>query len=80
MKKLEKPILANGETTGHAHRIDGAVDVFECEDGTRQFENRQPVMVVHEEHNPVEVPTGKHESGIVQEYDHFAEEARRVQD
>lgn len=37
-------------------------------------------VVVHEEHYPVEVPPGDYQVGRVREYDHFAEEARRVID
>jgi hypothetical protein len=80
MKKLEKPVLAEGEVTGHAHRIDAPIDVFEAADGTRIFENSSPVTVRHEEHGAVEIPAGEHISGIVVEYDHFAEEAKNVQD
>ncbi len=80
MKRLQKPILAEGEVTGHAHQIDAAVDVFEADDGTRVFANSVPVTVKHEEHGAVEVPAGSHVSGKVVEYDHFAEESKQVPD
>ena len=36
--------------------------------------------ITHEEHGPVRVPQGEYRVTRVQEYDHFAEEARRVVD
>lgn len=81
MKKLNKPVLAEGEATGHAHRLNDNVDVFECEDGTRQFELNKPTELLHEEHNPIKLPNSiVFNSGIVQEYDPFEEEVRKVQD
>ena len=80
MKKLSRPVLAEGEVTGHAHVIDAEVEVFEKDDGTRIFENSQPVTVRHEEHGPVEVLPGKYISGKVVEFDHFEEDVRKVQD
>lgn len=72
-------VLAEGEVTGHAHTIAEDVGLFEV-DGVLYMENKDPVTVTHEEHGPVEVPAGTWEIGIVQEYDHFAEEARKVRD
>jgi hypothetical protein len=77
-KKLEKPILAEGETTGHAHVIEG-VEVFE-EEGIREFATKTPATVKHEEHKTVEIPSGNWQSDKVVEYDHFAEEAKKVRD
>ena len=37
-------------------------------------------VVTHEEHNAITIKKGDYEIGIVQEYDHFAEEARNVAD
>lgn len=76
MKKLDKRVLAEGEVTGHAHRVE--VDVFEDEQGLRHFQGRTPLT--HEEHKRIEIPSGKWVSGRVREYDHFSEEARNVID
>ena len=81
-KRLQEPILADGETTGHAHRVisEKPVEVYELDNGLREFLVEEPVTIVHEEHGKIEIPTGEYTSGIVREYDHFAEEARRVID
>ena len=73
-------VLADGEVTGHAHVIqDPNVKMFNL--GNKMFmECSKTVTVVHEEHNPIEIPAGTYEIGRVQEYDHFTEEARQVRD
>ena len=76
MKKLERPVLADGEVTGHAHVVDQ--DVFELDDGARTFSGATTVK--HEEHGPITIPEGDWASDKVLEYDHFAEEAKKVQD
>lgn len=77
-KKLDKRILAEGEATGHAHRV--GVDVYEDDKfpGVLFFDGK--TTVTHEEHKPITLPDKKWASGKVREYDHFAEEARNVQD
>ena len=76
-------ILARGEATGHAHRLDAATDglLYETSDG-RLFLRVGPqgARITHEEHRPVVVPQGEYVIGRVREYDHFAEEARQVRD
>lgn len=83
-KKLERPVLAEGEVTGHAHVLDASgVNVFEIDGGVREFHAMKDITIRHEEHAPVTVPpspTGDYQSGIVQEYSPFDEEARNVQD
>lgn len=79
-KKLEKPILADGEATGHAHRLLSDVAVYEREDGLREFELGTDTDLSHEEHDTITLPPGEYLSGQVREWDSFAEEARRVQD
>jgi hypothetical protein len=80
-KKLERPVLADGETTGHAHVLDTCdVNVFEMDNGTREFSLSDITTVKHEEHKPIDIPKGDWVSDKVMEYDHFAEEAKKVQD
>lgn len=79
MKKIDS-ILAEGEVTGHAHRLTVKTDVMERDDGVREFAIDTDVDLVHEEHGTVTLPAQEYESGIVREYDHFAEEARQVAD
>jgi hypothetical protein len=80
VKKLDRPVLAEGEVTNHFHVIDAPATVFDMENGTREFSVDSSVTVRHEEHGPIDIPAGDYASGIVQEYDHMAEEARQVQD
>ena len=71
-------VLIRGSATGHAHRAvagalveENGVSVLTAPEGTR---------VVHEEHKPVTIPAARCAVYHAREYDHFAEEARRVQD
>lgn len=74
-------VLAEGEVTGHAHVIDKVADLeFVEKDGMFYIKNKTPVTVKHEEHKPVTIPAGTWQIRGVREYDHFAEEARRVAD
>ena len=75
-RKLDRPVLAEGELTGHAHRVD--VDVYEDEVGVREFSG--PTTVTHEEHGPIALPRDDYLADRVIETDHFADEARRVTD
>lgn len=78
--KKGRAILAYGEVTGHCHEAIGeGVEVFE-RDGMLYLSAPHGAIVKHEEHKPITVPPGNYHIGIVQEYDHFAEEARRVAD
>jgi hypothetical protein len=76
-------ILAEGETTGHAHAIVLAdypnSRLFKSASGTF-LHIHDPVVLGHEEHHAVIIPAGVHKIGIVQEVDPFSEEIRAVQD
>lgn len=76
-------VLAEGEHTGHAHVIAPpqgvAVELVE-RNGVTYLRTSGFADLVHEEHRAIEVPAGEYEVRRVQEYDHFAEEARDVQD
>ena len=82
-KKASHRILAQGEATGHAHRLEEATDglLYEATDGTLYMRvGPKGATIAHEEHRPITLPPGDYRIGRVQEYDHFAEEARRVRD
>ncbi len=72
-------VLAEGEVTGHTHRITADVDLYEV-DGVLYLKNDAPVEITHEEHHPVTVPPGKWKVGITREFDHLQQEARNVAD
>lgn len=76
MKEIKSKTLAEGETTGHAHRVQ--TQVLVRDDGVRMFEG--PTPVTHEEHGKIEVPGGKWCSDQVEEIDHITKMKRRVQD
>lgn len=122
-KKLDHLVLAEGETTGHKHKIVwGEASLFEDEGNLYLDVISERAGLAHEEHDwknklvrrgsvasfssadrayleslgidlsqnyenivkatPREtiVPRGKYKIEFVQEYDHFAEEARRIAD
>ncbi|OQY10303.1 MAG: hypothetical protein B6I28_01265 [Fusobacteriia bacterium 4572_132] len=81
MKKLQKPILAEGEVTGHMHELKSKdVEVFEREDGVRKFQLKKKTKLTHQEHNTIEVETHQNTADIVRQYDPLTEEIRRVAD
>jgi len=81
MKKVKGSVLADGEVTGHAHRLaDNTVDVWETDEGTRVFALSNDTELTHEEHNTVVLPAQDYECGIVQEYDPLEDAIRQVQD
>lgn len=83
MKKVSKGIrgfvLAEGEATGHAHVVKDGIELFEKE-GTLFINSEDKFTITHEEHKPITVEKGAYEIGIVQEYNHFAEETKNVAD
>lgn len=75
-KRIQNNVLADGEVTGHAHRVD--VPVFEGPDSTREFEGS--TTVTHEEHKPIVLPDKEWASAQVIETDHLRRLQRPVQD
>ena len=82
--KLPHAILAEGEATGHAHRVQGQnVALWETDDPDiliLDIPAGAEAIVTHEEHNQQVILPGQYERRIVREYDHFAEETRQVRD
>ena len=74
--------LADGEVTGHHHSIYGGTATLVGEDNAvdQYLKVDEESTVEHQEHNPVILPPGDYEVGIVREMDHFREEARNVMD
>jgi len=75
-------VLAEGEKTGHAHVLEArpGTTLFGLEGDDVLLHVEQESQVVHDEHGTGVVPAGDYVVRKVQEYDHFAEEARKVQD
>jgi hypothetical protein len=80
-KKLNHLTLAKGEATGHHHTItEGDAELYEHEGTMFLRVNSENATLTHQEHSAVVIPRGDYKINIVREYDHFSEEARKVQD
>jgi quercetin dioxygenase-like cupin family protein len=78
---LEHMTLAEGEATGHYHRVtEGKAELYMLTGQMYMKVLTDKAKITHEEHNPIEVPKGLYKIDIVKEYDHFAEEVREVVD
>ena len=76
-------ILVRGEATGHAHRLADATDGLLYESPNWDLylvAGARGATTIHEEHGPVTRPAGIYPIRRTQEYDHFAQAARRVTD
>jgi hypothetical protein len=73
-------VLAVGQATGHKHLALAADVQLFLHGGTLYMRTPNGTTVVHEEHGPVEIPSGDYQIGMVREYDHFGEKARPVID
>ena len=67
--KLDHLTLAEGEVTGHSHRIsNGEAELFE-RDGVLYLKVLSPTaLLIHEEHASVNIPQGDWEIRIQREY------------
>jgi len=80
-KRLNHLTLAKGEATGHHHTITrGEAELYDHEETLFLRVNSEEAEVTHQEHNTITLPRGDYQIRIVGEYDHFNEEAKRVQD
>ena len=84
--EMEQPsekgyILAEGEITGHMHRIleIGKVEMFH-KNGKRYLRVYELVDLLHEEHGKILIPPGFYEIETVKEYDPWEKYIRRVKD
>ncbi len=79
--KLNHLILAKGEKTGHCHTItEGDAELYEYEGTMFLRVNSKEAVLTHQEHDTIVIPKGDYKINIVREYDHFSEEAKKVQD
>ena len=80
-KRLEhRAVLAEGEITGHAHRLadPAAAHVFSIGADLFMEVVAESATIVHEEHGPVTIPRGSYAVRIQREYS--PKEIRRVVD
>lgn len=69
-RKLDHLTLAEGEVTGHRHRISqGEAELYE-RDGTLYLKVLSPTaLLTHEEHHPISIPQGDWMVRIQREYE-----------
>lgn len=83
-KSLKTDVLAEGEATGHMHRLVGNAQIleFKTENGTVEkfVEAKQESELVHEEHNTIQIPKGVYKVVQEREFDVIDEMAREVYD
>lgn len=76
-----KYVLAEGESTGHAHVMEaGAGVMYEDDSKALWLKVDKTADVVHEEHKAVTLDPGVYKIGIVREVDPFSEEIKKVTD
>ena len=70
-KKRNDLVLAYGEITGHAHRVesDSHAELYELEDLLFLEVFDSTARVVHEEHNTIELKPGRYRVWRQREYD-----------
>jgi len=88
-------VVAYGEATGHNHRfqfdsktmINYPVTGYVTDMGRRGETNalqyveiEKTATLIHQEHNPIQVPSGKYKVKIVREFDHIGGVTRNVVD
>jgi hypothetical protein len=82
LTKLNTNILAEGEATGHQHRLTSkTAQVFG--DGAKQqkyLSLEEPTQLVHEEHKPITIDEGTYLVIQEREFDPFGDYIRRVAD
>ena len=63
-------ILAYGEVTGHAHKVEdlAKAEVLEVGGGLYLRVGEEGVRIVHEEHAPISLPPGNYQVEIQREY------------
>lgn len=75
-----RPVLAEGEVTGHSHRIADPSTAQAFSNGSELFlqVTADHATVVHDEHRPISLPRGPYAIRIQREY--HPKEIRRVVD
>ena len=77
VKKLDHRVLAYGEVTGHAHRLDVG-ELFETRNGELYLKMKKAGKLSHEEHNTINIPKGNYR--VVHQREYTPEAIRRVLD
>jgi len=67
VQRQVSPVLAYGERTGHAHRLEGQGQIWR-QDTELYLKLEQPSRVVHDEHEPITLPRGVYQVVAQREY------------
>ena len=73
-------VLAEGEITGHAHRVREFGTLYRHKDGSTYLKLDAPADLTHEEHHTIHLVPAIYEVKRVQEYDYLEMQARTVAD
>lgn len=80
-EKLNHLILAEGDVTGHIHRItSGEAALYNMQGALYLKVISDHALLTHEEHGKIVLPKGDYVVRKVLEYDHWADEIREVAD
>ncbi|MAO89113.1 MAG: hypothetical protein CL880_01085 [Dehalococcoidia bacterium] len=83
-KSLKTDVLAEGEATGHTHRLVGQAQILEHEaaDGTVEkfVDAKQDSQLVHQEHNTIDIPKGVYRVVQEREFDVIEQMSKEVYD
>lgn len=80
-KEKKDGILAQGSSTGNSHRIKGNAKLYFTDiKDVLVLDAKEKVVIVHEEHEDIELPKGTYSISIQNEYDWFNNEIRKVAD
>lgn len=80
LKVRENKIIAEGEATGHKHRLEETSDglLFEDENGNLFLRSNVITTIIHEEHKPIALPKGNYK--ILRQKEYSPEGWREVRD
>ena len=77
-KNEESVVLAYGEVTGHAHRLNASTVTMYAWEGDKLIEVTKPTDLTHEEHSPIEIAPGFYK--VVRQREYTPERIRNVCD
>ena len=67
LEKQKDLIIQHGESTGHAHRLNHGEIFFHPKEKVKYLRLVKEAIVSHEEHDPLTLPEGEYQIGIVRE-------------
>jgi len=73
-------VLAYGEVTGHAHRMQGDYTMYADEQGNLYFRTETGAFVTHEEHARIDFVPGTYKVTHQREYNPFEDAVQAVRD